>query len=644
MEINLKNSNINGLINNTTSILNSNNLFYDKNATTSPNRRFNTEYIYNNTEYNKEKNINNSKEFNNLVEKISLTLKDYFNNDNLYFKNIKLISESINEQTLFGRCSINDIFLYLNQITYPRFNGVLANMNEKYIKEKLNIINDRLTKIEQLKENMNQNIKNTEIELITFYEESKNILQKIKIFYKYGNGKNNYNENKFKNLEELDIIKDKYNKLLKENNTLKMNLKISNSLQTSGNSYSKNRAKKNFNLTLNNIRSSSCSKSCTQKYINTSAQYPRNKNSKKINIRSLKKECNNSRNKKIYMNNNVYNNSTSYTNNNSGMNLIIEMADMILKFLNDMQNLQEYIIKKNNNIKELKKNFETSKKNLRLFCEQIVNNKNKIDRIKNISIQKININNKSKDKNINNNNIKIKDSENKLIDKNNKIKNLEKEILFYKEKNNQLIKEINELNIKHNDMDNQKKLLKELDEKNNKIKNMEQNIDILKNKINDLNIKLKEQINLNNELNNQNIQIKIKENELLLLKEENNNMKIQINKYTNEIKDLNNKIQKNKNENSNKIYLDIKNILKEINEKSEKNIRDLINKDNQFDLNLNIKSEIKEKENEKNNFEYFDDNEIMNNINNFKENINEYQKLIENFKNYNNFFEQNINI
>ena len=50
----------------------------------------------------------------------------------------------------------------------------MANMNEKYIKEKLNLINDKLSKIDELKDNMNQNIRNTEIELIAYYEENKN--------------------------------------------------------------------------------------------------------------------------------------------------------------------------------------------------------------------------------------------------------------------------------------------------------------------------------------------------------------------------------------------------------------------------------------------------------------------------------------
>ena len=262
MDIN--NNDINGLIiNKSNNLNNSQNMNYMNNQYTSPNRRFNTE--------NDNNNINIPKELNDLIEKFSIILKDYFNNDNLYFKNIKLISESINEQTLFGRCSINDIFLYLNQITYPRYNGVLANINEKYIKEKLDLINDRLNKIEELKENMNQNIKSSEIELISFYEESKSILQKMKIFYKYGKI---INEKKFQNLEELNILKNKYSKLLNENNHLKVNLKINNSFQNQMNISSVTKNRKNFiNLSINNPqRINSCSKSCAKKY-NMSASY-----------------------------------------------------------------------------------------------------------------------------------------------------------------------------------------------------------------------------------------------------------------------------------------------------------------------------------------------------------------------------------
>ena len=585
MDIN--NNDINGLIiNKSNNLNNSQNMNYINNQYTSPNRRFNTE--------NNNNNINIPKELNDLIEKFSIILKDYFNNDNLYFKNIKLISESINEQTLFGRCSINDIFLYLNQITYPRYNGVLANINEKYIKEKLDLINDRLNKIEELKENMNQNIKSSEIELISFYEESKSILQKMKIFYKYGKI---INEKKFQNLEELNILKNKYSKLLNENNRLKVNLKINNSFQNQNqmNSSSVTKNRKNFiNLSINNPqRINSCSKSCAKKY-NMSASYSKNKRAPKININSIKKEC--------YNNNN--NPSKNKNMENMGINIIVDLADMILKFLNDMKNLQEYIMKKNIGVKELKKTFETSKKNLKLFCEKIIRNKNYPDKIKNINIKNINYNPKnSKSKEKNNFETKINKLENALIEKNNKIKSLEKDIASYIEKNNILIKQNNELNkkIKNNNNDlnsnlinintlkeKQNKLLAELKEKNDKIK--------------DLNSKLKEQVN--------------KYNELLLIIEENNKLKEQI----------------NKNNNDDKNFAEIKNILSTLNDTCNKNINELINKDEQFTLNS------KKIENPQKNL--YDNEEILNNLNNFKNISNENETLLGQIKNCNNIFEQ----
>ena len=73
------------------------NMNYVNNTFSSPNKRFNTEYTYNNSINinnisNNNKNLYTNKELDDLFEKISLLLKDYYNNDNLYFKNIKLIS------------------------------------------------------------------------------------------------------------------------------------------------------------------------------------------------------------------------------------------------------------------------------------------------------------------------------------------------------------------------------------------------------------------------------------------------------------------------------------------------------------------------------------------------------------------------
>ena len=82
-------------------------------------------------------------EFISSINSLSNSIKNYFQNNKLYLGNIKLISENINEQTLFSKSVINDILLYFNQITKARYNNMsmnsipLTSINEKYIKEKM---------------------------------------------------------------------------------------------------------------------------------------------------------------------------------------------------------------------------------------------------------------------------------------------------------------------------------------------------------------------------------------------------------------------------------------------------------------------------------------------------------------------------
>ena len=661
----------------------------------------------------------NAFDFNTYLDKITSLLKDYFHNDNLYLNNIKLISESINEQTLFSRCSINDILLYLNQITYPRFNAVMANMNEKYIKEKLNLLNDRLGKIDELKDNMNQNIRNTEIELITYYEESRNTLQKLKIFYKYGNSNAKY-ENDLFNIEQMETLKKNYNKLLNENNRLKMDIKINYSMK--GNNSVKNKDKnKKFNLALENLRNNSCSRMNTQKiYKNTNNSMEILKDelkkinnlSKKININTLNNRQYKNRNSKNKTSNNSNFNTLTLSKNIEEKNkkfyieIIVDLASMILNFLDDMRNLQENIIKKSNNIKEFKKNFEISKKSLRIFCEKIVNHKNSPEKLKSINIKTISPSTSKINENKNNINIIIKDNnnitqmklkitdlENNLNEKNIKIKNMESEISSYINKNTQLMKQLNEYIEKertkkntesnmeimelNNIKEKNKKLTIELNNKNSKIKSLESNIFLNKqleeeNKnqkktIEDLNNKINIEINKNSNLNKQLSQLKLNENELLAIKNENIELKKKINQNNNKIdeissknestlkekdkiinrlnmsiKELNDKINNNNKENYNKIFFDIKEILNGINIESQKSINELLDKDKNFDLF--IEKNIKEENKlEIGNKRTNINEEINSKIDNIKNVANEYGKLIIDLKNYNNILQQTNN-
>ena len=642
------------------------------------------------------KSINNSKifEFPGLLDKISLLLKDFYHNDDLYINNIKLISESINEQTLFARCSFNDIMLYINQITNPRFNGVLANMNEKYIKEKLNLINNRLGKIDELKDNLNQNIRNTEMELINYYEESKEILQKIKILYKYGNGNNNFPNNKF-NIEQIEIMKKNYKSLLNENNILKMNLKINNSIKGNNSVKNKNTNKKSdFNLSFGNKRNNSFSKSNAQKYnikTNNSVGILKEELKKiknfgnKINIKVVNNKYKNNRNKKNNINkiNSLTlskNTEEINKNKNSNIGLIVELASMMLNFLNDIKNLQEFIIKKNNNIKEFKKNFEINKKSLKIFCEKILYNKDSPEKLKTINFKNIksNLSKSNEKKNISNNivllELKINSLEKALIEKNNKIVNLQSEISKYISKNKQLMKQINEFEKEKNKSmnlielngikENITNLNAELNNKNVKIKSLE-SIEVInkqlleklnnqKTEIDNLNCKLKNEMNKSNDLNFQLTQLKNLENENNELRQQisqyNNNVNsislkndfiikekdIIINNLNNNIKELNNQIYNNKfkdseKENYNKIYLEIKEMLNEINDESKKNINELLEKDKNFDLCIHQNNNI---QNEKMN------EEIKNKLNYFRDIQKENENLINELKNNNSIFQK----
>ena len=136
---------------------------------------------------------------------------------------------------------------------------------------------------------------------------------------------------------------------------------------------------------------------------------------------------------------------------------------MILDFYNDMKNLQEHIIKKSNNLKEFKKKFEINKKNIKIFCEKILKNRNSPEKIKDIKIKDINIKNiKTKQ----NENYNIHKMENEIKEKDIKIKRLEEEISKYISKNKELMNKINEREInKKNGNEEIKKEIKNNDKK-----------------------------------------------------------------------------------------------------------------------------------------------------------------------------------
>ena len=579
-------------------------------------------------------------EFISSINSLSNSIKNYFQKNKIYLGNIKLISENINEQVIFSKGAINDILIYFNQIRQARNNNLNLsfNSNEKYLKEKMRLISERIEKINEFKINMLSNIKNCEICFISFFEEAKELFKKMKVIrtekienfnkkiivnknynnnFKYnntniyrpqkassvspshksntinqqsklikenqnGNSINTRNVINFKNdnniikinnndANNFNNLKIKYLELVQENKKLKEEISIMNNK-----TYYKQSKKINIINSENPSRNSSSYKKSSsakkKKYIQKPLSIGNIKNkSKKINksishsriqnqtqsqttniSSSLVNEENTdiklikSSNKKmdsIPVGNEKENNILSisknsmdkisasgdmgesirinYTMNNTLSNNI-NLASMVLSFLNDMKTLQEKITQKVHNIKDFKKNFEIKKRELKKFSENIID-KNFSATYSNNNINNLmteNIKSKSKEQsmkasiesfnmkeNINYNEI-IKEYENKNNEQNNIILNKEKDIEKLK---NDIIEKDNII----------KKIEKEVKEKEEKIKT-EKEISNLK----------------DDKLNSEKAQNKSMNEEILILKEKNQKMEIELQKAINEINNL----------------------------------------------------------------------------------------------------------
>ena len=235
--------------------------------------------------------------------------------------------------------------------------------------------------------------------------------------------------------------------------------------------------------------------------------------------------------------------------NNNTFNL----ASMVLSFLKDMKTLQEKITQKVDNIKELKKNFEIKKRELRKYSENIVDkNFSSTYTGNNINILPENLKTKSKEQsmkasiesfnlkeNLNYNEI-IKDYENKnkeqnniIINKEKDIENLKKEI---KEKEKKIEKIEKDLKTKEEKIKTEKEISNLKDDKLNseKAENQKMNTEILE--LKDKNIKIendlkkaKNDIENLEKINNQLEKIQIQQKNVI--DDMNKKSKIDINKF-----------------------------------------------------------------------------------------------------------------
>ena len=630
-------------------------------------------------------------EFISSLNSLSTSIKNYFQKNKIYFGNIKLISENISDQILFSKNALTDILLYFNQITQIRYNteNITYNSSEKYLKEKIKLINERIEKINEFKMNMLMNIKNSEISFLSFFEEAKELFKKMKVIRTEkienynkkitvnknlnNNMKNNYNINIYRpqrasshspshktnilnnksklnqtkndnkninlingkfsinqrnqnnlltinaeDLNEMKILKQKYSELNQENKILKEEISI---LKTKNNNYKnkkenlngeiqskeiifthktsssatkkkyiqkplsigiiKNKTKK-INKSISRSRIQTQTQTQTQTQItNVSTTLAEEENAKNKLIKSTNKKTD-----VIPTGNEKENNLLSLSKNSADMSLgsgdvvgscritnnfnTNNLASMVLSFLKDMKTLQEKITQKVENVKELKKNFELKKRELKKYSENLIDKNFSAtysgSNINNIIISD-NLKIKSKDQsmkaslesfnmNVNYNEI-IKEYENKNKEQNNVILNKEKDI-------ENLKKEINEKDKKI------EKIEKELKTKEEKIKT-EKEISNLK----------------DDKLNSEKEENKKMNEEILELKDKNLKIETDLQKAKNVINNL-----ENINNQLEKIQLQQKNVIDDLNKKSKSDI----NKFNSYKEELE-RYKLAEKEN-----------------------------------------------
>ena len=242
------------------------------------------------------------------------------------------------------------------------------------------------------------------------------------------------------------------------------------------------------------------------------------------------------------------------TNNINNQNNNINLASMVLSFLKDMKTLQEKITQKVENVKELKKNFELKKRELKKYSENIIdknfsstfsgNNINTIitdgfkekskEQSMNASIESFNLKeNLNYSKMIKEYESKNKEQNKVITNKEKVIENLKREIL---EKDKKIEKIEKDLKVKEEKIKTEKEISNLKDDKLNSEKAQKQNMNIelleLKEKNKKLENDLKEaKTNIENleKINNQLDKVQLQQKNVI--EDLNKKSKVDINKY-----------------------------------------------------------------------------------------------------------------
>ena len=503
-------------------------------------------------------NIIYDNEFVSLINELSSSLKDCFKLLNKLLENIKEISTTLSNQTLYSKCLLKD---------YIMFN---KNKNEKLLQ-----VMDRLDIFENNRNLLDNNISFMNVNITSFFEHAKTLFKKMKVT-------RNIKLNNIRNVNNSNGISDMNQNIY---NNIKFNSYKSN-YNSNNNSRSKIAKNKRIYSSFDNMKY----KYRNQNTLQNSSSYKRNRSSKKKleniimnssddlnNDKYLRKENDLSLRQKTIsfdLRNLVFNNNKNKINNNlfeksflKKENKINDNNNLFLSYCSLINNS-----KTKNNRKKVNNGNIQSLKNINSFKNEF-----RMNNYLNNNINK-NINNNS---NINNQkrinfNFKSNESINQLVNN----------------KNNDSIKIIDNNEIKSNDTNSF--LANKIIEYFTLIKNQEKNqfkIEKIKNYLLGICINI---VNKNN--NNKSVN---KEEPIRNLKY--NNLK-NLNISNNIYKDFNAKNKKNimrntKNEKYFKMYNSVENPKKKIekNENNNNNINNIVdiltkelNKKNEYIKRMNI--------------------------------------------------------
>ena len=138
-------------------------------------------FLNNNYFDNNQKLINNE-DFIYMINSLSSNIKDLFKNTKKGLTHIKSSSDTIIDQILHCKSNISDMFLQLNTsaTSSTKISQKPSNGRDKPLREKLNLIMDKMDKINELRADVGKDVKFLEQNSNKFYDEAKLIFKKLK--------------------------------------------------------------------------------------------------------------------------------------------------------------------------------------------------------------------------------------------------------------------------------------------------------------------------------------------------------------------------------------------------------------------------------------------------------------------------------